>query len=154
MQGLLIICLLGGESIGYFLIAEFKDTETAILDEVLSVIKDHAKTEEYRIDMINETTFPGLSIFSEQRRILVEGTEIYLTHYEFDMMLFLARHPGQVFTKEQLYEAVWEDIPVSVDAKVECMIYTIRKKLRRYTDREYIRTVWGVGYKFVDVPGE
>ena len=52
MQGLLIICLLGGESIGYFLIAEFKDTETAILDEVLSVIKDHAKTEEYRIDMI------------------------------------------------------------------------------------------------------
>ena len=54
MQGLLIICLLGGESIGYFLIAEFKDTETAILDEVLSVIKDHAKTEEYRIDMMRQ----------------------------------------------------------------------------------------------------
>ena len=82
------------------------------------------------------------------RRILVEGNEIYLTHHEFDMMLFLARHPGQVFTREQLYEAVWDDIPVSVDAKVECMVYSIRKILRAYTDRQYIQTVWGVGYKF------
>lgn len=48
----------------------------------------------------------------------MEGKEIYLTHHEFDMMLFLARHPGQVFTREQLYEAVWDDIPISVYAKV------------------------------------
>lgn len=78
----------------------------------------------------------------------MEGNEIYLTHHEFDMMLFLARHPGQVFTREQLYEAVWDDIPISVYAKVECMIYGIRKKLRAYTDRQYIQTVWGVGYTF------
>lgn len=104
--------------------------------------------EEYKLDLPNETTFPGISIFPDQRRILVERNEIYLTHHEFDMMLFLARHPGQVFTREQLYEAVWDDIPVSVDAKVECMIYSIRKKLRAYTDRQYIQTVWGVGYTF------
>ena len=78
----------------------------------------------------------------------MEGKEIYLTHHEFDMMLFLARHPGQVFTREQLYEAVWDDIPISVYAKVECMIYGIRKKLRAYTDRQYIQTVSGVGYTF------
>ena len=72
----------------------------------------------------------------------------YILHHEFDMMLFLARHPGQVFTREQLYEAVWDDIPISVYAKVECMIYSIRKKLRAYTDRQYIQTVWGVGYTF------
>ena len=104
--------------------------------------------EEYRSDLRYATTFPGLSILPDQRRILVEGKEIYLTHHEFDMMLFLARHPGQVFTREQLYEAVWDDIPVSVDAKVECMVYSIRKILRAYTDRQYIQTVWGVGYKF------
>ena len=138
----------GGESIGYFLIVEFKDTETAILHQVLSVIKEHITMEEYRSDLRYATTFPGLSILPDQRRILVEGKEIYLTYHEFDMMLFLARHPGQVFTREQLYEAVWDDIPVSVYAKVECMIYSIRKKLRAYTDREYIRTVWGVGYTF------
>ena len=138
----------GGESIGYFLIVEFKDTETTILHQVLSVIKEHITVEEYRSDLTNATTFPGISIFSDQHRILVEGNEIYLTHHEFDMMLFLARHPGQVFTREQLYEAVWDDIPISVYAKVECMIYSIRKKLRAYTDRQYIQTVWGVGYTF------
>ena len=104
--------------------------------------------EEYKLDLPNETIFPGLFILPDQRRILVEGNEIYLTHHEFDMMLFLARHPGQVFTREQLYEAVWDDIPVSVDAKVECMVYSIRKILRAYTDRQYIQTVWGVGYTF------
>ena len=77
--------------------------------------------EEYKLDLPNETIFSGAFILPDQRRILVEGNEIYLTHHEFDMMLFLARHPGQVFTREQLYEAVWDDIPVSVDAKVECM---------------------------------
>ena len=138
----------GGESIGYFLIVEFKDTETIILHQVLSVIRGCAKVEEYKLDLPNETTFPGISIFPDQHRILVEGNEIYLTHHEFDMMLFLARHPGQVFTREQLYEAVWDDIPISVYAKVECMIYSIRKKLRAYTDRQYIQTVWGVGYTF------
>ena len=138
----------GGESIGYFLIVEFKATETTILQQVLSVIKEYAKMEEYKPDLTGESTFSGISIFPAQRRILVEGNEIYLTHHEFDMMLFLARHPGQVFTREQLYEAVWDDIPISVYAKVECMIYSIRKKLRAYTDRQYIQTVWGVGYTF------
>lgn len=98
--------------------------------------------------MRNATTFPGLSILPDQRRILVEGKKIYLTHHEFDMMLFLARHPGQVFSREQLYEAVWDDIPVSVYAKVMCMISSIRQKLKSCTDKEYIQTVWGVGNKF------
>ena len=138
----------GCESIGYFLIVEFKDTETTILHQILSVIRGYTKMEEYKLDLPNETIFPGLFILPDQRRILVEGNEIYLTHHEFDMMLFLARHPGQVFTREQLYEAVWDDIPISVYAKVECMIYSIRKKLRAYTDRQYIQTVWGVGYTF------
>ena len=139
---------MGGESIGYFLIVEFKDTETTILHQVLSVIKEHITVEEYRSDLRNATTFPGLSILPDQRRILVEGKEIYLTHHEFETLLFLTRHPEQVFSRRQIYEAVWDDIPISVDAKVECMVYSIRKKLRAYTDRQYIQTVWGVGYKF------
>ena len=139
---------MGGESIGYFLIVEFKDTETTILHQVLSVIKEHITVEEYRSDLRNATTFPGLSILPDQRRILVEGKEIYLTHHEFETLLFLTRHPEQVFSRRQIYEAVWDDIPISVDAKVECMVYSIRKKLKAYTDRQYIQTVWGVGYKF------
>lgn len=92
--------------------------------------------------------FCGIKIFSKQRKVEIKGIEVRFSRFEFDVLLFLAKHPRQVFTRKQIYEAVWDDIPVSVDAKVECMIYSIRKKLRAYTDRKYIRTVWGVGYKF------
>mgnify|MGYP005761806593 FL=1 len=93
-------------------------------------------------------SFCGIKIFSKQRKVEIKGIEVRFSRFEFDVLCYLAQHPDWVFTKQQIYEAVWDDIPVSVDAKVECMIYSIRKKLRVYTDRKYIRTVWGVGYKF------
>lgn len=97
---------------------------------------------------IIQFSYADLRIFLPQRKVLLSENEICLTAKEFDVLSYLVKHPGWVFTKEQIYEAVWDDIPVSIDAKVECMIYSIRKKLRLYTDREYIHTVWGVGYKF------
>ena len=51
-------------------------------------------------------------------------------------------------------EAVWKEEPVDVNSAVFCVIANIRQKLRKVTTKEYIQTVWGVGYKFVDVPGE
>ena len=91
-----------GESIGYFLIVEFKDTETIILHQVLSVIRECAKMEEYKLDLPNETTFSGLSIFPDQRRIFVEGKEIYFTHHEFDMYYFWLDIQGR-FLAENSY---------------------------------------------------
>ena len=137
----------GDGKIGYILLVEFKNSEKFILDEIMTMLNV------YSGEGISETnnrniSFHGITIYPDQRRIFTAENEIFLSHYEFDMLLLLVKHPGWVFTKEQIYEAVWDDIPVSVDAKVECMIYSIRKKLRAYTDREYIQTVWGVGYKF------
>ena len=57
-------------------------------------------------------------------------------------------------TEEQIYQAVWKEEPVDVSSSVFCIIRNIRQKLRKVTKKEYIQTVWGVGYKFVDVPGE
>ena len=74
----------------------------------------------YSVEDINEESnrnisFHGITIYPDQRRILSAENEIFLSHYEFDMLLLLVKHPGWVFTKEQIYEAVWDDIPVSVD---------------------------------------
>ena len=137
----------GDGKIGYILLVEFKNSEKFILDEIMTMLNV------YSGEGISETnnrniSFHGIAVYPDQRRILAADKEVFLSHYEFDVFLHLAQHPRQVFTKEQIYEAVWDDIPVSVDAKVECMIYSIRKKLRAYTDREYIQTVWGVGYRF------
>ena len=134
--------------IGYILLAEFDDTEKAILNEIMAVLQRYSAKYKCEEENIRKIDYRGLVIYPDQRRILAAENEVFLSHYEFDILLLLVNHPGWVFTREQIYEAVWDDIPVNVDAKVECMIYSIRKKLRKYTDRQYIQTVWGVGYKF------
>ena len=99
--------------------------------------------------------YSGLCIDSLRHQASYQGQEIPLTeNYEFHTLAYLASQPGRVFTKEQIYRAVWKEEPVDVSSAVFCIIRNIRQKLREVTTKEYIQTVWGVGYKFVDVPGE
>lgn len=99
--------------------------------------------------------YSGLCIDPIQHQVSYEGNALPLTEtYEFQTLVYLASHPEQVFTKEQIYQAVWKEEPVDVSSAVFCIIKNIRQKLRKVTTKEYIQTVWGVGYKFVDVPGE
>ena len=99
--------------------------------------------------------YSGLCIDSLRHQASYQGQEISLTeNYEFHTLAYLASQPGRVFTKEQIYRAVWKEEPVDVSSAVLCIIRNIRQKLRKVTTKEYIQTVWGVGYKFVDVPGE
>ena len=99
--------------------------------------------------------YSGLCIDSLRHQASYQGQEISLTeNYEFHTLAYLASQPGRVYTKEQIYQAVWKEEPVDVGSAVFCIIRNIRQKLRKVTKKEYIQTVWGVGYKFVDVPGE
>ena len=99
--------------------------------------------------------YSGLCIDSLRHQASYQGQGISLTeNYEFHTLAYLASQPGRVFTKEQIYQAVWKEEPVDVSSAVFCIIRNIRQKLRKVTKKEYIQTVWGVGYKFVDVPGE
>ena len=99
--------------------------------------------------------YSGLCIDSLRHQASYQGQEISLTeNYEFHTLAYLASQPGRVYTKEQIYQAVWKEEPVDVGSAVFCIIGNIRQKLRKVTKKEYIQTVWGVGYKFVDVPGE
>lgn len=99
--------------------------------------------------------YSSLCIDPIQHQVSYEGNTLPLTEtYEFQTLVYLASQPGRVFTKEQIYQAVWKEEPVDVSSAVFCIIKNIRQKLRKVTTKEYIQTVWGVGYKFVDVPGE
>ena len=99
--------------------------------------------------------YSGLCIDPVKHQISYQGKVLPLTEtYEFQTISYLASQPGRVFTKEQIYQAVWKEEPVDVSSAVFCIIGNIRQKLRKVTKKEYIQTVWGVGYKFVDVPGE
>ncbi len=93
--------------------------------------------------------FGELEVDPSGRRVLVEGEEVVLTQREFDLLLFLARHPGQVFTRDQLMEQVWRFAFYSDTSTVTVHIRRLRAKIEREPAQpRYVETVWGVGYRF------
>lgn len=96
-------------------------------------------------------TCEDLTIHARSRQVLRGGEEIQLTPKEFDILYFLARNRGIVFTKEQIYQAIWEEDYYTTDSNIMAFIRKLRKKIEPNPDApEYILTIWGIGYKFND----
>lgn len=96
-------------------------------------------------------TCGDLTIHARSRQVLRGGEEIQLTPKEFDILYFLARNRGIVFTKEQIYQAIWEEDYYTTDSNIMAFIRKLRKKIEPNPDApEYILTIWGIGYKFND----
>ena len=88
----------------------------------------------------------ALSIDLRLRRVIRDGKEIALTPKEFDILYFLARNRGEVFTKEQIYQAVWESDYLLDDSNIMAFIRKLRKKIEPNPDApEYILTIGGIG---------
>jgi two-component system response regulator ResD len=93
--------------------------------------------------------YDGLTIDPAGRRVRVEGHEAPLTQREFDLLLFLARHPGQAFTRNQLMDRVWQYSFYSDTSTVTVHIRRLRGKIEPDPAvPRFIETVWGVGYRF------
>lgn len=92
-------------------------------------------------------TFPDLEISKAYRSVKVKGAEVSLTPKEFDLLLTLASSPRQVFSREKLLNKVWGYDYYGDDRTVDTHIKSLRQKLGDPA-RDYIQTVWGVGYKF------
>ena len=70
---------------------------------------------------------------------------------EFDILYFLAENRGEVFTKEQIYKAVWSENYLLDDSNIMAFIRKLRKKIEPNPDEpKFILTIWGIGYKFND----
>lgn len=92
-----------------------------------------------------------LEVDKTGRQVFVQGAEINVTRKEFDLLLFLMEHKGQVFTREHLHDRLWGmDAQIGSLRTVDTHIKTLRLKLTS-ADR-FIQTVWGVGYKFEAAP--
>ena len=88
-----------------------------------------------------------LELYPENHRVLLRGEEITLTTHEFLLLQLLMANPQKVFSRENLYQSVWNSDFYGEDNAVSVHISNIRKKLAALTDEEYIQTVWGIGYK-------
>jgi len=93
--------------------------------------------------------FDGLVIDPRTREVLRDGSEINLTAREFDLLWFIAGHPRQVFTRDQLMEHVWGYVSATDTGTVTVHIRRLREKLEDDPSMPVrIETVWGVGYRF------
>ncbi len=93
--------------------------------------------------------FSSLTIDPQTRLVNARGLEITLTAKEFDMLWLLARHPRQVFTRDQLLERVWGLSDFIDPGTVTVHVRRLREKIEMDpSNPNLILTVWGVGYKF------
>ena len=93
--------------------------------------------------------FGELVIDPTARRVTVGGVEVALTQREFELLLFLARHPGQAFTRNQLMDLVWRYSFYTDTSTVTVHIRRLRAKIEPDPARpRHLDTVWGVGYRF------
>ncbi|MHC1760607.1 MAG: response regulator transcription factor [Negativicutes bacterium] len=91
----------------------------------------------------------GLEINTASHQVFVSGKEMQLTTKEYELLVFLASNPNIVFSKERIFETLWNDEYSGDTATVAVHIQKIRKKIEKDPSTpEYIETLWGSGYRF------
>lgn len=101
-------------------------------------------------EMKDELRFGGLVINIPARRVEVNGQNVMLTAKEFDLLVTLASSPDRVFTRESLLNSIWGYTYIGDGRTVDVHVGTLRKKIEAVPGAPHnIKTVWGVGYKFV-----
>ena len=94
-------------------------------------------------------SFDGLSIEITTREVMKSGTSLRLTAKEFDLLWFLARHPRQVFSRDNLMDRVWGYSAALDTGTVTVHVRRLREKIEDDPAHpRFLQTVWGVGYRF------
>ena len=92
--------------------------------------------------------YQGMELDKTNFCVRVEGTELSkITKQEFSILELLLRHPKKVFSKEEIFEYAWEEAYMGETKTLDVHISNIRKKIKEVTKKEYIETVWGIGYR-------
>lgn len=96
-------------------------------------------------------TIKNLTINTLKREVTLHNKPLQLTSTEFDLLVFLAKSPGQVFSREQLLNSVWGYNHSGYEHTVNSHINRLRSKIEKDPAKpEYVHTVWGIGYKLAE----
>lgn len=91
--------------------------------------------------------YKELSLDLNGKSLDVNGNQVSLTAQEYKIMELFLKNPGKVFSKNEIYEYAWDDYYMGEDKTIYVHISNIRQKMKKYTENEYIETVWGLGFK-------
>lgn len=98
-------------------------------------------------DKVKVMEFKDLVLDGEKYSVTVKGNDIGLTRQEFKILELFLRYPGKVFSKREIYEYAWNDVYIGEDKTINVHISNIRTKIKKYSEDEYIDTIWGVGFR-------
>lgn len=119
--------------------------------ELVARVKAHLSRYERLVrksQPVDDIHIRELHVNRASRQVFVGDKEVALTAREFDLLAFLAMHPNQVFSKEQLFERIWGLDALGDTATVTVHIRKIREKIESDPARpQFIETVWGAGYR-------
>ena len=126
-----------------YVVKPFSPAElVARVDAVLRRV-DTSPGQELPLELCDDASIPPRGACSSH------GEEVPLTQREFELLLFLARHPGQVFSRNQLMDAVWQYSFYTDTSTVTVHIRRLRAKIEADPAQpRHVETVWGVGYRF------
>ena len=99
---------------------------------------------------ISKYSFKKLELYPEAREVTVCGKIISLTSHEYEILFLLLQNPKKVFSRESLYEQIWQGGYFGEDNTVNVHVSNLRKKIAVLDDQEYIKTVWGIGFKMAE----
>lgn len=123
-------------------------TKPFSINELLARISAHLRREKRNHVKAKTKFYDELVIDYTGRSVYLKGKQIELSNKEFEIIQLLSMHAGQVFDREKIYEIIW-GLEGNGDSKViKEHIRKIRLKFAQFSDKSYITTVWGVGYKW------
>ena len=98
----------------------------------------------------------GLEINDDMKQVTVDGRIVEkLTPIQYNILLFLTKNKGRVFSIEQIYENIWKEDAINADNTVAVHIRHIREKIEiNPKEPRYLKVVWGIGYKMEDIKVE
>ena len=139
------------DNIGRLIVAEFKDNETRLFDEIMKVFRKYPDFSKYEVDYTTAISFLDLEIYPDQRKVYCGKQEISLTTKEFNLLHYFVANEGRVLTYEQIYQNVWGNYVQDIENNtIGSHVCKLREKLyKACPDRKFeIRCVREIGYCF------
>lgn len=116
-------------------------------DKSFSDIANSNITNSNMSDSNSDVIYKNIHIQSAGREVFIKGEQVSFTAHEFDIMVLLFSNPSKVYSREMLYQSVWKNGYYGEDNTVNVHVSNIRKKIAEHDTEEYIKTVWGIGFK-------
>ena len=123
-------------------------TKPFSVNELLARISAHLRREQRSHNKTKSKFSEDLIIDYSDRSLYIKGHKIELSNKEFEIIQLLSSNAGQVFDREKIYENIWGIDGNGDSVVIKEHIRKIRLKFNEFTDKGYITTVWGVGYKW------